>query len=186
MFTAPKLYSAELERWSIALGFAIDAHGKQKRRFTHDPYWHHVAEVASIVSHVPNRSIEMVEAALLHDTLEDTAVKLDTLVETFGVDVASYVSALTNIPLTFGNRATRKIAEVNRLRYERWQVKTIKLADVIDNVPGIATFDPSFAVLYLREKTELLEVLRGGDQELWDRAWALLDKHSAQLPRKEA
>jgi len=33
---------------------AIDAHGVQKRKYSAEPYWKHLAEVAAIVSTVDN------------------------------------------------------------------------------------------------------------------------------------
>ena len=50
------------------------------------------------------------------------------------------------------------------------EAKTIKLADLIDNTKSIVEHDPRFAKVYLEEKRLLLEVLKDGDETLWQQA----------------
>lgn len=172
LLTAPMLHADETVRWTRAYEFAAQAHGEQKRKYTGEPYWYHVVNVASTVSHVPGRSIEMIEAALLHDVLEDTPTDPAFVRAIFGGTVVRYVGWLTNADV--GNRQARKHAECIRIAAASKEVKTIKLADVIDNAPSIFEHDPSFAPLFAREKVRLLEALRGGDVGLWMEAHAIL------------
>jgi hypothetical protein len=44
------------------------------------------------------------------------------------------------------------------------------LADLIDNTKSIVEFDPNFAIVYLKEKQLLLEVLTKGDATLHKQA----------------
>ena len=53
--------------------FAREAHSGQVRKYTGLPYTTHTEEVAQIVDNY-NGSKEMIAAALLHDTVEDTSV----------------------------------------------------------------------------------------------------------------
>lgn len=52
--------------------------------------------------------------------------------------------------------------------------KSVKLADVIDNASDIVDYDSEFAVICLREKKMLPEVLKGGNPVLFKRAEELV------------
>ena len=164
----------EQERYNAALEFAAAAHGEQRRKYTNEPYYHHVINVAATVSRVPGRSIEMIEAALLHDVLEDTVVTEDTLRRVFSPLVAFYVLTLTDPPVAYGNRAERKAFVLEKMRLAAAEAKTIKVADLLDNTDSIVQHDPSFAKVYMREKADLLSVLEGADPELLDQAYRKL------------
>lgn len=162
-----------------ALIFATGAHGQQRRKYTGEPYINHPVAVAEIVRSVPHTQ-EMIAAAILHDTVEDTGTPLNAIYAEFGVGVSALVDWLTDISRPeHGNRATRKAIDRAHIAAAPPEAKTIKLADLIDNSASIMEHDPSFAAVYLREKAALLEVLRDGDAVLWDRASAVV---SAGLP----
>lgn len=159
-------------------------HGEQKRKYTGAPYWTHPAQVAAIVSGVPHTD-EMLAAAWLHDVLEDTDCPANILRADFGEVVYDYVSRLTDTPKVIQggfaktlirlNRAERKAIDRAHLRIAPPEVKTVKLADLIDNSGSIQKYDPDFAVTYLAEKRLLLdEALKGGDPSLWARADAIV------------
>lgn len=148
--------------------FAANAHAavKQCRKYTNEPYIMHPYRVASLVASVPHTD-EMLAAAWLHDTVEDTHVTLEDIQNKFGEQIASMVSWLTDQRPTMGSRAIR--IEQNRLRLADAppEVKTIKLADLMDNVACIAQYDAQFAFTYLDEKYEALKVLTQGDPILF-------------------
>ena len=152
-----------------AAAFAHKAHAGHVRKYTGEPYFNHLAEVARIVAATPGSDEAMVAAAYLHDTLEDTPTTYADLVKEFGHEVAVLVAELTNIR-TEGNRATRKARDRARLAGISERAMTIKLADLIHNTGDIVEFDPKFAKLWLAEKTALLAVMTGGDPELRKRA----------------
>ena len=60
--------------------FATAAHAAvgQLRKYTHEPYIVHPAEVASIVKTVAHTEA-MIAAAWLHDTVEDTGVSIELI-----------------------------------------------------------------------------------------------------------
>lgn len=169
-----------------ALMFARAAHEAkdQRRKYTGEPYIVHPMAVATIVASVPHTD-DMVAAALLHDTVEDTHVTLEDIESEFGEEVAELVFWLTDISKpTDGNRSVRKALDRAHIGQAAMAAKTIKLADLIDNTKSIVSNDPAFARVYLREKAALLEVLRDGDPLLWHQAkelveisWATLDQH---------
>jgi (p)ppGpp synthase/HD superfamily hydrolase len=178
MNTLPLLVNArERTAWDSALEFAVQAHGNQLRKYTNDPYWLHPAAVGITVSHTPYRTPEAIQAALLHDVLEDTNMPYSTINGRFGRVVADYVQMLTDPPKASGNRAARKAVVKARLMDAPAMVKTIKLADMIDNTSSITKYDPDFAKTYMREKADLLESLEGGDQSLYDRAYRIVVRY---------
>jgi (p)ppGpp synthase/HD superfamily hydrolase len=75
--------------------FAQDAHKGQVDDDGRDYFTAHVLEVARLVSLVGG-STEMVQAAYLHDTLEDTNTTYDDLVFHFGAEVAGLVHEVTH------------------------------------------------------------------------------------------
>ena len=78
-----------------ALTFAIHAHEGQTRK-SGEPYIVHPILVAAITASISNDEL-MVQAALLHDVVEDTPYELEDIVSRFGEDVAHMVEGLTKI-----------------------------------------------------------------------------------------
>ncbi|WP_341893766.1 HD domain-containing protein [Ferrovibrio terrae] len=168
------------ERARIFAAAAHDAVG-QTRKYTGIPYWLHPWSVAQRVQRVRHTQ-EMLAAAYLHDVLEDTKVRPITIGSLFGDTVLSYVDWLTDASTGMeANRATRKEFDRQHIAKAPACVKTIKLADLIDNSTSILTFDPNFAKVYLPEKKLLLQVLREGDPILWNEANDIVEQGIAQL-----
>jgi len=78
-----------------ALELALTAHDGQKRK-SGEPYIIHPILVATITAAISNDET-MVQAALLHDVVEDTAFDLEDLAHDFGEDVTHLVAGLTKI-----------------------------------------------------------------------------------------
>jgi len=153
-----------------AAAFAKDAHGRinQRRKYTNEPYIVHPKAVAEIVKSVTDDNA-MICAAWLHDTVEDAGVTLQEIEEKFGSEVMVLVEMLTDVSkASDGNREVRKRIDLEHTAKASPAAKTIKLADLIDNTKTIVKYDPGFAKIYLKEKRALLEVLKEGNQELWD------------------
>ena len=150
--------------------FATAAHAAvgQLRKYTNEPYFVHPEEVARIVAAVPGATEEMIAAAWLHDTVEDTNVTVVDIWNEFGAVVASYVHWLTNpSKKEDGNRATRKSIDREYIRNAPAEVKTIKLADLMSNCSSVVEHDMKFGRVYLEEKRLMMEVLREGDSTLF-------------------
>lgn len=65
------------------------------RKHSGNPYWEHPEGVAKIAVAYEGTDVE-IQAAMAHDTLEDTNCSYDELAEMFGEDVASIVREVTN------------------------------------------------------------------------------------------
>ena len=158
-----------------AAQFAAEAHKGQVRKYTGQPYIVHPVEVMNLVATVPHTEA-MLCAALLHDTVEDCGVTLAEIEAEFGPEVEDLVFWLTDPPKGDSglNRAARKAKCLERMEIAPAQAQTIKLADLISNTASIVKYDPDFAVVYLREKAELLKVLVHGDSTLMAKTKQLL------------
>lgn len=161
---------------------AIASHGDQKRKYDGAPYMTHCARVAHTVSMIDQATAEMVAAALLHDTLEDTQTQIVEIENATNDIVVAAVLGLTDkftkLAHPHLNRAQRK--QLERERYGglptlRWEIQTIKLADCLDNLMDIETHDPQFAITYKEEIRLLMPHLNNGDKDLWKLLWKVLN-----------
>lgn len=157
-----------------AFELAERGHRGQVRKYTAEPYIVHPVEVAQLVATVtPDEDV--IIAALFHDLVEDTTVSLKVIRKAFGDRVAQLVHEVTDVSRPeHGNRAARKALDREHLAKASPDGMTIKLADLISNTQSIVRHDPDFAKVYLREKAELLPVLKGGAPLLYARAEGLL------------
>ena len=116
-----------------AASFAARKHHGQTRADNQTPYFSHVARVTLILTHVFGvQDEEVLTAALLHDTLEDTATDYDELAGLFGARVAAAVVLLTkNVMLP---KKEREEDYVQRLRKAPEEVMIAKMADIYDNL----------------------------------------------------
>lgn len=166
---------------TLSLGFAECAHRQQKRKYTGEPYANHCRNVAAIVAEYTSDQA-VIAAAALHDVLEDTEVTPEELRDVFGERVTLLVIDVTDVSrLEDGNREVRKRLDREHLARSSPDGATIKLADLIDNTSSIVKYDKGFAKAYLREKEALLEVLKHGNAELWQRAYETLQAAQLEL-----
>lgn len=163
--------------------YATRAHAEagQRRKYTDEPYIVHPAAVAELVRSVCPED-ELLAAAWLHDTVEDTDTTLGDIEAHFGVRVAQLVGMLTDSAQPQAkNRAARKLAHFRHTAAASPEAQTIKLADIIDNTRAIVRFDPHFARVYLVEKRIQIGLLKQGDAQLWQQASAIIEQGIAQL-----
>lgn len=92
----PDYYSSQdKELIQRAYGVAEKAHAGQKRA-SGEPYINHCIAVASILVEYSMPS-DVVAAGLLHDTVEDTSLSIDTIRQDFGDSVANLVQGVTKL-----------------------------------------------------------------------------------------
>ena len=80
-----------------AIHFAADKHRDQRRKDVHaSPYINHPISVAQILSDEGQvKDIEVLAAAILHDTVEDTETEFTDLESEFGDRIAGIVKEVT-------------------------------------------------------------------------------------------
>jgi (p)ppGpp synthase/HD superfamily hydrolase len=164
-----------------AIQFATFKHEevKQVRKYTNVPYIVHPIEVLNIVKQSPTHTEEMLIAAVLHDTVEDTNTTLDEIKDNFGLTVMTYVKGLTDISQpTDGKRPARKKIDRDHSESQSAEVQTIKLADLISNAKDIMVHDANgFGKIYIQEKKELYKVLTKGCPILRQQALEILKQY---------
>ena len=158
--------------------YATEVHARinHLRKYTKQPYQVHLKAVADRVATVTGDE-EVIAAAWLHDTVEDTPATHQDIEREFGPRVAHLVYELTDVSRpSDGNRSMRKKIDREHLSLASAEAKTVKLADLIDNCEDICRNDERFGRVFVAEMAELLPVLRGGDARLLKKALALKDK----------
>ena len=126
----------DLEDIKKAFEFADIKHFGQKRN-SGEKYIIHPLNVAYILSEIHADS-KTIEAALLHDTIEDCDVSYEELENLFGVEVAKLVESITKInKLNFNGATEALIANQRKILVgmtEDVRVIILKLADRLHNM----------------------------------------------------
>jgi guanosine-3',5'-bis(diphosphate) 3'-pyrophosphohydrolase len=126
-----------------ALCFAAFKHRRQRRKDSDGtPYIHHPIAVAEVLARVGGVSdLVTLQAAILHDTLEDTETTPQELDEHFGQEVRFLVEELTDdkrLP-----KQERKRLQIEHAPHLSTAAKRIKVADKICNVGDITPTQPA-------------------------------------------
>jgi len=109
-------------------------------RASGEPFYLHPVEVAKIVATDLTIDDESVAAALLHDTVEDTAITLEDIRSQFGETVAHIIDGVTKIAGVFENRDTKQAETFMKMLLsmaEDIRVVLIKFADRLHNMRTI-------------------------------------------------
>jgi GTP diphosphokinase / guanosine-3',5'-bis(diphosphate) 3'-diphosphatase len=117
-------------------------HVHQRRKgAAEEPYINHLLEVATLVAEATGgKDLELVIAALLHDSIEDQKVPRTILAEQFGERVAKLVEEVTD-DKTLAKRE-RKRLQVEHAHKNSCRAKILKLADKTSNLRAIAASPP--------------------------------------------
>ena len=124
-----------------AAAFAIRAHAGTERRGKGFPYIIHPMEAAAIVSTI-TADQELLAAAVLHDTVEDTDVTEEDIRLEFGDRIARLVAAESDDPMSHLPESatwhTRKQAAIDRLAAASHDAKIVAMGDKLSNMRAIA------------------------------------------------
>jgi (p)ppGpp synthase/HD superfamily hydrolase len=127
---------------SRAWNFAARRHASQRRKGeAQEPYINHLTEVAELVAlATKGRDINLVAAAALHDTVEDTETELNEIASTFNADIAALVSEVTDDKRL--DKAERKRMQVAHASAKSGRAKILKLADKTSNLRSLTHSPP--------------------------------------------
>lgn len=120
-----------------AVKFATEAHAGTERRGKGYPYIIHPMEAVSIVATITNDQ-EMLAAAILHDTVEDTEVTIEQIRELFGERVATLVQHETAPIPDDAPWRVRKEAQLVQLATAPRDSKIVALGDKLSNMRALA------------------------------------------------
>ena len=133
----------ELAQLLKALAFAAHKHRDQRRKDAEaSPYINHPIALADVLVNEGGVSdVEVICAALLHDTVEDTATTHEELTNAFGSRIARIVAEVTDDKsLAKEERKRLQIEHAPALSHE---AKLVKLADKICNLRDVAHRPPA-------------------------------------------
>ena len=163
-----------------ALAFAAHKHRDQRRKDADaSPYINHPIALADVlVNEGGVTDVDVLCAALLHDTVEDTATTQQELTDTFGSRIARIVAEVTddkNLP-----KAERKRLQVEHAAHLSPEAKLVKLADKLCNLRDVAERPPAKWDLARRREyfdwaKQVIDGLRGAHPRLeaaFDAAYA--------------
>lgn len=124
-----------------AIRFAVSAHANSERRGKGFPYIVHPLEAMSIVATI-TPDAELLAAAALHDTVEDTDVSIEQIRAEFGDRVASIVESESDKPGDVNKNAgetwrERKQAAIDRLARASRDAKIVAIGDKLSNMRAI-------------------------------------------------
>lgn len=124
-----------------AIVFATQAHHGTERRGKGFPYIIHPLEAMAIVATITNDP-DLLAAAVLHDTIEDTEVTYDDIKAEFSERIANLVAKETDVRTApDGRKLTwqeRKQRDMDNLRDSSREVKIVALGDKLSNMRAIA------------------------------------------------
>jgi len=169
--------STEMLRLIKALDFAARRHRNQRRKdIEASPYVNHPISLANVLANeAAVTDTEILIAAILHDTIEDTETKAEELTAQFGTEIASIVMEVTDdkaLP-----KAERKQRQIDHAPDLSKKAKAVKLADKICNLRDIANSPPNDWALERRQEyfdwaKQVVDGLRGkwpALEEIFDR-----------------
>ena len=136
-----------------ALLFAMEAHDGVFRKSSGVPFIIHPMEVACIVATLTENE-EVLAAALLHDTIEDTEVSIEDIRERFGEEVALLVASET------------EDKRRDMLPEDSWQIRKEESLEVLKNTTNI-----NIKILWLADKLANLRSFARLYEKKKDRMW---------------
>lgn len=127
--------------------FAILKHAKQRRKAASAsviPYVVHTLEAAQILTNCGIQDEDILIAAVLHDTLEDTDADPKDIQYQFGGRVLSIVQEVTDDPTV--DRAAQKRVQVAAAATKGYEARLVKCADKTSNMRDILRCPPGWTL----------------------------------------
>jgi (p)ppGpp synthase/HD superfamily hydrolase len=147
---------------------AIKHEGQVRKDAESTPYIIHPIGVAYILWTEGNiRNVNVLTAALLHDTLEDTETTAEEIESLFGSRVRSTVEEVTNDPALSSEE--NKQRQVDHAPNMSMDAQLVKLADRLYNIRDLknaAGWDEEKILNYVGWGEKLLEALKGTNKSL--------------------
>jgi guanosine-3',5'-bis(diphosphate) 3'-pyrophosphohydrolase len=126
------------DKYLLAWNFASTVHNGQTLPGSDIPYINHLGLVAmEAIAVIANNDIVnpnlLVLSALLHDSIEDTSSTYDDIKNSFGIDVAEGVLALTKDE-QLPSKHEQMLDSISRIKEQPIEVWMVKLCDRITNL----------------------------------------------------
>lgn len=133
---------ADIKRFTKCVDFAAIKHRDQRRKDNVEtPYINHPIGVANILANEGDvTDLDVVLAAILHDTVEDTDTTSEEIEEHFGTDIKNIVMEVTDdksLP-----KMERKRLQIEHAKTISPKAKLVKLADKLYNLRDLQRCTP--------------------------------------------
>ena len=133
------------------------------------PYWKHLEGVVNRLKNLGITDEDLLCAAWLHDTMEDTDTTFDDIYQRFGRNVAVMVSSVsknTSLP-----KKEKERQYIEQLKNAPWEAKLIKLCDISSNLKDMknSKWTRPRKKKYVIKKLHNLNVIKSSIQENKDR-----------------
>ncbi len=179
-------YSADEKRILQAYEVAKKAHEGQKRA-SGRPYITHPTTVADILIDM-GMDVETICAALLHDTVEDTYVTEQDIIDTFGEEIAYLVKGVTKLDkIKFHSKEEEQAENMRKMFFamaKDIRIMVIKLADRLHNMRSLQFLSETKQQIIAKETLDIFAPIAGRlgisqiKCELEDLCLKYLDKES--------
>ncbi|HJD56086.1 MAG TPA: HD domain-containing protein [Rickettsia endosymbiont of Pyrocoelia pectoralis] len=153
----------DIEEVKKGIYYARKYHGSQMRK-SGDPYYSHPIEVAVMLAEFVAEEAPklytavMLQAALLHGTIEDTELTEEMIAGIFDKEVAKHVEGLTRVK-PYGKISAEKSLDL-LIEQKRYSTALIKIFDRIHNVQTLGAKSPEKAQKIIAETiTDFLVVI---------------------------
>jgi GTP diphosphokinase / guanosine-3',5'-bis(diphosphate) 3'-diphosphatase len=154
-----------------AADFAAFKHRRQRRKDAEaSPYINHPLALARVLKlEAGVDDVEVLVAAILHDTVEDTETTTEELAREFGPRIAAIVAEVTDNELL--PKPERKRLQIERAPHSSPQARLVKLADKICNLRDVSAAPPAHWPLerrrgYFEWAKAVIDGIRGTHPEL--------------------
>jgi guanosine-3',5'-bis(diphosphate) 3'-pyrophosphohydrolase len=154
-----------------AASFAAKKHtGQHRKGGDAEPYINHPLDVADILANIGRvDDPDVIIAALLHDTIEDTDATAEEILTMFGERTMSIVLEVTDDKSL--RKKERKRLQIEHAPHLSPGAKLVKLADKISNIKDVtnnppANWDKARKIKYLDWGEKVVEGLRGENKAL--------------------
>ena len=179
--------TTDLKVLARALAFAAHKHRDQRRKDVEaSPYINHpIALFDHLVNVGGIDDTEILCAALLHDTIEDTETTRGELTEQFGAFISGIVAEVTDDKILL--KPERKMRQVEHAPHLSTRARAVKLADKTCNLGDVAENPPHHWELERRQEyfdwaRKVVDGLRGE----WPVLEAAFDRQHERKPVDEA
>jgi guanosine-3',5'-bis(diphosphate) 3'-pyrophosphohydrolase len=173
-----------------AINFAAKKHQKQKRKGADEqPYINHPLEVLNVLVNIGKvEDFNVLTAAVLHDTIEDTETSKEEIMKLFGNKVCEIVLEVTDdksLP-----KSERKQLQIEHAPHLSHGAKLVKLADKISNIRDVTENPPhdwsdDRRIEYIEWGEKVISGLRGANENLENYFDETINQARLKLKRQE-
>ncbi len=178
-----------LQDFTRAVSFAAKKHISQKRKGNDAaPYINHPLEVVNLLANVGKvEDFDVLIAAVLHDTIEDTDTSKEEITELFGEKVCGMVLEVTDDKSL--SKDDRKEKQVEHAPHMSSGAKLIKLGDKISNIRDVMNTPPDGwsderRLEYVHWGERVINGVRGTNENLEEHFDELIEKAKQKFNQK--